>query len=345
MRRRTDWGSRLGLERRDADLAAGLLVLLALAALTLSTIGRSGDYRSHGLTCFSAPPTSRALAHLLDRRTPEMKRGLFEEDSTEARAAGNSAAEIDPERDYLPAETTEPREACPGRHILGADRRGRDILLGLRLGSRTVLLPGLLAAILAIGLGTFLGISEELAPLSPVRSGARALRTTLGSLPKFVTLLVVLSVGMGAGASFLFFSLAVGILGSARVAEMVRSQILMLRQSDFIEACRELGLTTSQIAWRHIIRGVSRGLLLGEFVLTIGDAIMLEAMMAAVGWHLAGFNQATWANMVAQEFALVPSLKLWGALPPAFCLVVLMLGLHLLGAGLIRRFHLARIGG
>jgi peptide/nickel transport system permease protein len=318
------------LSWRDLDIILGSIVMLMLLALIISTVGMKGEYSGHPKHT-DLPPSGKIMSALLDRRPVEA--------STDDEDGG---------RDYLPDTRSDRSVNLPGRrpetHFLGTDSRGRDIVDGIRLGSRTILLPGVLAALLSIVLGTVLAVTEELGSRRELRRICEMTRTVVGSFPKFLILLVILSVGMDQNVGMLVFALCVGILGSIRVAEVVRAQILVLRQSDFIEACREMGLSNRQIALRHIVNGVSRGLLWGQFIYGIAEAILLEAMMAAVGYKLAGFDQATWANMVTGEFYRIKGeYILWSSVPPAIAIVVLILGLHLLASGLTRRLHFARL--
>lgn len=317
------------LDVQDLDWLIGLVILSAVAILALSTTGMSDSYEGN-IDDVDRPPTNPIARALLDR-TPKS-------DAADAEfATGNEDAHV--VIHFAPLKESE--KSLP----LGADFLGRDVWMGVRLGSRTILIPGVLAALLSVLLGSILGVTEELAAKRLLRSICQSLRTILGAFPKFLVLLVVLGAGLGQRGGMLVFAAAVGVLGSARVAEAVRAQVVIMRQTDFLEACREIGLTQREIAFRHILNGVSRGLLLSLFIVGIADAILLEAMMTAFGWGLAGFSQATWANMLGDGFRDVPQLKLWTSIPPAVAIVILISGLYLLGNGLSRRVHLARAEG
>jgi oligopeptide transport system permease protein len=181
-------------------------------------------------------------------------------------------------------------------HPLGTDLFGRDLFTRMALGGRTTLLvaTGALALILVLGLvyGTVAGVAggrlDEL--MMRVLDGLLA----LPRLPVMIVILVL--VGLNANLWTLVFTLAV--VNWMVTARLVRTQIVALREEQFVRAARALGAGWGQIALRHLAPN-ALGVLTVAVFLELPGVVLGEAFVSVLGL---GVNppDATWGN-IAQE--------------------------------------------
>ena len=167
---------------------------------------------------------------------------------------------------------------------LGTDPLGRDqlarVLYGARLTFTVVLLALFLRATLAIAVGVLGGWA----------GGAtdRALTTVtnaVGGIPQFLLALLI-AVALREHA-VLGFTLALGLVGWAEGAQFVRSEVLRIRATGYVEAARALGARTPGVLSRHVLRGLSPQLF-GLFALEAGSTLLLLAELGFLGVFMSG---------------------------------------------------------
>ncbi len=214
--------------------------------------------------------------------------------------------------------------------LLGTDAVGRDILSRLLHGARISLPLGVLAALIATGLGAAVGAVAGYA-------GGWFDRACLGlidllmALPRLVLLLAAVALfgGIDVGR-FALIALILGLTGWMTVARVVRGQVLSLRERPFVLAARASGLTPGGIVARHVLPGVA-GPVVVHGTLMVGSTILLEAALSFLGLGVP-LPTATWGNMVGDG---MDQLSLWWlSLFPGLAITLTVLGFHLLGDGL-----------
>jgi oligopeptide transport system permease protein len=181
-------------------------------------------------------------------------------------------------------------------HPFGTDLFGRDLATRMALGGRTTLLvaAGAVALILALGLvyGTVAGVAGGRVDEAMMRvlDGMLA----LPRLPVMIIILVL--VGLRANLWTLVFTLA--IVNWMVTARLVRTQIVTLRQQQYVRAARALGAGWGQIALRHLAPNALGVLVIAVF-LELPGVVLGEAFVSVLGL---GVNppEATWGN-IAQE--------------------------------------------
>ena len=210
---------------------------------------------------------------------------------------------------------------------LGTDNFGRDNLSRLILGVRVSLFVGLIAVIISLTLGVFLG---ALAGYSGGRTDSliMLLINTVWSIPTILLVFaIVLALGRGVGVIFL----AVGLTMWVDVARLVRGQVLSLKQISFIEAAKSMGYGTSRIIGRHILPNIL-GPVMVLAASNFATAILIESGLSLIGF---GIQPPTpsWGTMLNENYGYAIGGKVFLALIPACAIVVLVLAFNLVGNG------------
>jgi peptide/nickel transport system permease protein len=245
----------------------------------------------------------------------------------------------------------------PGNiYPLGTDDLGRDQLSLLLYGARTTLVMALVATVLRLLLGLFLGTCAGWWPQRLFDRGVTALTEVLASVPGLIlAMLLVFAVGIRRG--HVSFVAALSLVGWGEVAQVVRGHVLTIRTRLYITAARAVGLSPAGILSRHVLPNLLATLLslasleMARALLLLGE---LGFVHVFVGGGRVGFSMATWE---ARHYFDVPD---WGAMlgtswrwfrsypwlpiAPALAFFVAILGFTLFGYGLQRfiergRFH------
>ena len=228
-----------------------------------------------------------------------------------------------------------PFQPPSGAHPLGTNDIGQDLLSELIFGARVSLTVGIVAAAVAMVIGTAVGV---IAGYYPRLLGSLLMRLVdvLLILP-FLPLLIVLAAYLG--RSLFNTILIIGILIWAGTARIIRSQVLSLVRRDYITAARALGASDARIIGRHIL---PRVMLLGisQFVQATSGAILLEASLSFLG--LGDPLQKSWGSILywAQvRGAFLTDAWLWWVLPPGLMIGAAALGFALMGFALEQRIN------
>lgn len=214
-----------------------------------------------------------------------------------------------------------------GPHAFGTDAVGRDLAARVLAGARLSLLVGLLSRLVALVLGTALGL---LAGYFGGWLDAVVMRLADMTLA-FPALLLLIAVVAAFGPSLVTLFLALGLLGWAPVARVLRSQVLSLRRLDYIEAARALGCSRRRILLRHILPGCASTLLV-LFSMGMASAIIAEGSLSFLGLG-AQPPQPSWGTLIRDGFGYLRSAP-WLTLIPGLCMALAVLGFNLLGDAL-----------
>ncbi|MCX7839960.1 MAG: ABC transporter permease [Anaerolineae bacterium] len=232
---------------------------------------------------------------------------------------------------YDPARLSgKPFEPPSPAHPLGTNDIGQDILSELIFGARVSLLIGVLSALIAIGIGTTVGL---LAGFYRGIVGTILMRAVdvMLIIPVF-PLMVLLAAYLG--QSLWNLVAVIGLLGWARPARIIRSQVLSLVERDYVIAARAIGARDARIVVRHVLPGVL-SLALAQFVMAASSAILTEAGLSFLG--LGDPTQKSWGSILyyAQaRNAFLSGAWAWWVLPPGLMIAVSVLGFALAGFAL-----------
>ena len=210
--------------------------------------------------------------------------------------------------------------------LLGTDSLGRDILSRIVYGSRAALMVAVVAALLAGVLGTVLGLLAGYFGRWIDTLISRVVDVWM-SFPA-VLLSIVLAAVLGAGLHTVV--IAIVVIDWTRFCRVVRSEVLVQREQDYVACAVTIGLAPWRILGIEVLPNVTP-LLLTLFTLEMGIAIVVEAILSFVG--LSASNIATWGGMIAEGRQYVNQ-AWWLMAFPMACVIVSVLGLNALGDGL-----------
>jgi len=211
-------------------------------------------------------------------------------------------------------------------YLLGRDDAAKDVLSQLLYGTRVSLTVGFASAIISIVLGTSIGL---VAGYYGGRVSVVLMRFTdfLLVIPNLPLMLVIISVF---GRGLWKIILVIGLLGWTYVARLVRSQVISIKERQFITRARSIGASDIRIMVNHILPQIIP-IIVAQSVLTISDSIISESTLSFLG--LGDPTRVSWGMMLnfAFERGLTP-LAWWFLLPPGFAIVFVSLGLILVGS-------------
>jgi peptide/nickel transport system permease protein len=212
-----------------------------------------------------------------------------------------------------------------GQHWLGRDDAGKDVLSLLIYGARVSLVVGFTASFMSMIIGTTVGLT---AGYFGGRFGNISMRFVdfLMVIPDLPLMLVIIAV-MGRG--LLNIILVIGLLGWTYTARLVRSQVLSVKERQFVLRAHSLGASDWRIILRHVLPLVLP-LIIAQAVLDISVAILAESSLAFLG--LGDPTLISWGSMLNFAFERAISRQAWWfILPPGFAIVWVSLSLILIG--------------
>lgn len=220
------------------------------------------------------------------------------------------------------------RLAPPSKeHLLGTDEAGRDVLTRLLYGARISLLVGIVPTIISMLVGAVLGI------IAGYNGGwvdtliMRLADIMLAFPSMFLAMVIMYTLGDGMINIFL----ALALVNWASVARIVRSETLKLRESEFVEAARSIGVKRVVIMLRHILPNCIPSLIV-LFTLNIPSAILSESSLSFLGIGIKA-PQASWGLMVNTGRQFLYS-QPWLSLSPSIAIMLIVLSFNFLGDGL-----------
>ncbi len=212
------------------------------------------------------------------------------------------------------------------RHPLGTDDKGRDMLAMLVSGARISLQVGLLATLMAVLIGTIMGVVSAYYG-GWVDNALMRFTDVVMTFPFFLLLVLIIFIF---GPSLIFIILAIGLTGWTGAARLVRSDTLSLRTREFIMASKSLGASDSRIIFRHLIPNVISSVIVIA-TLFIPGAILAEAALSFIG--LGDPTVTSWGIILnAGQRSL--DTAWWVAVEPGIMLFLTVLAFNFLGDGI-----------
>jgi peptide/nickel transport system permease protein len=212
----------------------------------------------------------------------------------------------------------------PGKHLLGTDIIGRDVLHLTLKGARVALLVGGLTTLIVIPLALLFGVSAG------YRGGrwddaVFFLISTLAAMPGLLLLIALIAV-LGRGP--VQVCVALGVTGWVGLCRLLRGETLKLRELDYVRAARALGVSEARILFRHLLPNLMH-LVVITAVLLFSGLVLSEAVLSWLGIGIDG----SWGQMIDQardELSRDPPIT-WNLLSASAALFALILAVNRVG--------------
>lgn len=211
---------------------------------------------------------------------------------------------------------------------LGTDSYGRDILSRIIIGTRVSLSVGLITVLISLSIGLILG---SLAGYYRGKTDEMIMWfiNVIWSIP---TLLLVFAITLLLGKGFWQVFIAVGLTMWVNVARLVRSQVMTVRELEYVEAGKALGYSSFRIIVRHIWPNIM-GPVIVIAASNFASAIVIEAGLSFLGVGVQP-PMPSWGLMIKENYNFIITQNPVLALAPGFAIMLLVLAFNLLGNGL-----------
>ncbi|MFD4570767.1 ABC transporter permease [Streptomyces sp. NPDC058417] len=215
-----------------------------------------------------------------------------------------------------------------GEHWLGTDDLGRDYLTELLFAGQISLTVGLGVAFLSTAVGTLVGAVSGL-----LGGWIDELIMRITDLFLVVPAIALLALAMQTlSPSPLTMVLVLAGLGWTVIARVVRSQVISLREKEFVQAAQVLGASRTQIVLRHLLPNLT-GVIIVNASLAVAAAIILESTLSFLGFGIQP-PQSSWGNLLNQAAGLVGTPKDYLLYAPGVAILLTVLAVNFLGDGL-----------
>jgi oligopeptide transport system permease protein len=225
------------------------------------------------------------------------------------------------------AVLTEARQFPSRAHLLGTDEVGRDMLSRMIYGARVSLIVGFSVQLIALLIGVPLGLAAGLVG-GWIDFAVLRVVEVFTAIPQILFALFLISI-FGGGLRNVIF--AIGLIGWVDICRLTRAQLFSLREKEFIEAARTIGVPSGQIALRHLLPNALTPLII-TVTLGIPTAMFTEAGLSFLGL---GINDPlpSWGKMVSNSFNYIRVYWHLG-LFPTLAIALTMLSFSFVGDGL-----------
>lgn len=240
--------------------------------------------------------------------------------------AGPGLSHFNPNSDSLELRLRPPGyvDEKGNTYILGTDYLGRDILTRILYGGRVSIVVGFAATILSMFIGTFFGLISGLF--------GKGLDTVIMRLADiqlsfpFILLAVVAAALLKPSVVSIVFILALS--GWVRFTRLVRSEVLVLREKEFVQAARAVGVPTWLIIIRYLLPNVASSIIIMA-TLEMSRMIIMEATLGFLGLGIPA-PTPTWGGMLSDGRSYFTS-AWWVSVFPGLAIFFLVFGINLVG--------------
>jgi peptide/nickel transport system permease protein len=206
-------------------------------------------------------------------------------------------AQIPVERTYsAPFATATTGEPHPhplvGKHLLGTDASGKDVLFQTLKGCRTAMIIGGFTSLIITPIALLFGMSAGYFG-KRVDDGVQYVYTVFASIPDILLLIALLFV-LGRGLDKLCYAL--GATGWVGLCRLVRGETLKHRDREYVRAARALGMSNARVLYRHILPNLLPIVII-SVTLGFSGLVLSETILSYLGIGVAA-DQGSWGNMI-----------------------------------------------
>jgi len=236
-------------------------------------------------------------------------------------------APYDPEKINLMARLAPPswiKSSSQVHYLLGGDQVGRDLLTRIIYGARISLMVGIFGVIISAVLGVFLGLiagffggwlDDIIMRIADVQL----------AFPFILFAIIVMSV---LGGGIFKIILILGLTYWVGFARVVRGEVMMIKEIEYIQAARAIGSSNFKIIRKHILPNVFSSIMVLA-TLYIAEFILLEAALTFLGLGVDP-SIPSWGGMLADSRSYINT-AWWTATFPGIAIMLTVLGFNLLG--------------
>jgi ABC-type dipeptide/oligopeptide/nickel transport system permease subunit len=229
----------------------------------------------------------------------------------------------------IPGATLPGGEPPSLSHLFGTDNAGRDVLQMVVNGARISMMVGIFSMLIAGFVGVVVGTVAGFAGGWVDNILMRIVDTFFAIPLLFVILVAANFFGQG---SVIALILIFGLLSWPLIARLIRAQFLSLREVDFVEAARAVGVSDLRIAFRDILPN-ALGPVIVAMTLLMASNIVLEAFVSYLNFGISA-TQISWGNALSDSQKVLVLGNWWWAFFPGMAIALTVIAINFIGDGL-----------